>query len=105
MTKRTEATINLGNAYQHVEAVANSVAYRSHRAGKEPTNMMLVRRAREAEAAFHEAVQDLQEAFQDVYEENGVAFDKAYDMAKCSAESAANSMRMKAWDELKAACA
>lgn len=105
MTKQNETATKLGNAYQHMEAVANLVAYRSHKSGKNLTNMTLVRRAREAEAAFQEAVMGLQEAFQDVFEENGIEFDKAYDMAKAAAESAAHSLKMAAWDELEKAIA
>ena len=103
--KQSQAAMNLGNAYEHMDYVANIVVFRSYKAEKEPSNMLKVKRVREAEVAFHEATQSLQEAFQDVFEEQGVEFGKAYNMAKAAAESAAHSLRMKAWDELRAVSA
>ena len=99
---KNKAQENLGSAYQHMEAVANSVVYRTHKADKEPKNMRLASRVRDAEAAFGEATMELQRAFKAVFEDAGMENGKASVLAKEAADSAACFLRTRAWGELKA---
>lgn len=102
MTKMNYSATALGNAYQHMEMVANSVVYRTHKFEKNSDNELLWKRVIAAENAYDDAKQDLMDAFMDVFVENGINFDDAYDMAREAAQGAAHSLRTQAWSELKA---